>query len=209
MNSSALRTIDEVQQLTQEYASYSQSKNGLGNVLGGVVGLAIYLVNGLIGPGLLTALLTIGLTLTWLVGKEFIRRRFYRVFGEAQEVWTPQARRWHTGSIAFTALICVGVGVAFIWLGGLREPSGWLYLLFCAVMPWIAWRYLRTPNEFTVGIFLLCACAVTSAGGAYGLLYGSWAAFFSVLMLLKGIDEHRKFRALAIRLQAQWMVQES
>jgi hypothetical protein len=208
MNDSHLRTIEEVQQLTQEYASYSQSKNGLGNVLGGIVGLTIVLVNGLIGPGLLTAILTIGLTICWLIGKEVIRRWLYRPFGNALEVWEPGARKWHKWSVAFVTLVAIGVWIFFIASGGIAKPQGWLYLLFVAIMPWIAWRYLRTVNEFVVGVFLLCACAVTSAGGAYGLLGWWWVGLFAVVMLYMGIIEHRKFRKLAAQLQAQRTVEE-
>ncbi|QBD76866.1 hypothetical protein EPA93_12970 [Ktedonosporobacter rubrisoli] len=208
MESYSLRSLKEVQQLTQEYASYSQSKGGLGHVLGGVVGLAIYLLNGLVGPGLLTAILTIALTLSWLFGKEILRRLLYRKFGQAQEIWTAEARKWHRGTIIFIILIFAIVGIVYIWLSRMSKPSDWLYMLFVVAMPLIAWRYLRTWEEFSVGIFLLCACAVTGGGGAYGLLDGPWVAGIALIMIFKGFREHSKFRALAARLQAQLMVKE-
>ncbi|GCE21060.1 hypothetical protein [Dictyobacter kobayashii] len=176
MNDTPLRSIEEVQKLTQEYASYSQSKNGLGNVLGGVAGLAIVFANGVIGPGLLTAILTIGFTICWLVGKEVIRRKVYRSFGEARELWSPAARRWHRWAISFLILVVIVVWIIFIAFGGLAKPQGWLYLLFVASMPWIAWRYLRTTSEFVVGVFFLCACAVTSMGAHTGSSAGGGSA---------------------------------
>jgi len=208
MNHTDLRSIEEVQQLTQEYASYSRSRNGLGNVLGGGAGLAICLANGLFGPGMLTTIFTIGLTVVWLVGKEVMRKWLYRRFGEAQEVWPKKARRWHIGLVISLTLIIGGVCIAFIVLGGLTRPQGWLYLFFAVVMPCIAWRYLRTSAEFIVGVFLLCACAVTSVGSAYGLAFSWWAALASLLMLLSGIYEHRKFLRLVVHLQAQRVMEE-
>jgi hypothetical protein len=116
-------TLERVQQLTQDYASYSQSRNGLGKVLGGVVGLIVALANGLIGPGWLTASLTIGLTIAWLISKEVIRRHFYQRFGEARERWVNDARRMHIGQVAFVLLVAVGATLGFIALGGLALPT--------------------------------------------------------------------------------------
>ncbi|WP_338257233.1 hypothetical protein [Dictyobacter halimunensis] len=208
MKDTPLRRTEEVQRLTQEYASYSQSRNGLGNVLGGVVGLIIVLLNGLVGPGFWTAVLTIGLTFGWLVGKEIIRHRVYLSLGMARELWSPRERKYHTWSVLFVALISIGVCVVFILLGGPTKPQGWLYLFFVALMPWISWRYLRTSNEFVVGVFLLCACAVTSAGGSYGLLGWWWVGLVALLMVYAGIVEHRRYGRLVAQLQAQRMVDE-
>ncbi len=203
MNQVQLPDIEKVQRLTQEYASYSQSRNGLGNALGGAIGIIIYLVNGLSGGGLLVASLTIGLTIFWLIGKEVIRRRLYRPFGTAKEIWSPKMRRYHQWSVAFVALVALGVWIFYAWNGWLLHSSTWPYLLFVAVMPWIAWYYLRAPEEFVVGIFLLCACAVTSVGGTYGLLEAFWVPIAAICLLFKGLYEHRKFRTLTANLQMQ------
>jgi hypothetical protein len=208
-------TLERVQQLTQDYASYSQSRNGLGKVLGGVVGLIVALANGLIGPGWLTASLTIGLTVAWLISKEVIRRHFYQRFGEARERWVNDARRMHIGQVAFVLLVAVGATLGFIALGGLAHSQGWIYVFFVLVMPWVAWRYLRSADEFTVGVFLLCASAVTGAGGAYGPIYSSWwtlmstwAAMCSLWLLSSGMREHRQFRKLEIQFQELHKVEE-
>jgi hypothetical protein len=213
MNTTDLRTIETVQQLTQEYASYSQSRNGWGKVLGGIAGLIICAFNVLVGPGLLTAVCTIVLTVAWLIGKEMIRKRFYQRFGEAQEVWSSSARRRQMGLVAFVSLIVIGVCVFFISLNGLSLPQGWLYVFFIVAMPWIVWRYLRSHDEFSVGVFLLCACAVTSDGGAYGPafswwggLISLWVALVSLWLLRSGFAEHRQFRLLEVQLEAQLQV---
>src|SRR5437588_7925306 len=94
MTGTSARSIAELQQVTQEYASYSQSRGGLGNVLGGVVGLISFAALSLLG-GVVLAVLSVGLTVTWLVGKEIIRHRLYRIFGDAQEMWSASQRRGH------------------------------------------------------------------------------------------------------------------
>jgi hypothetical protein len=88
-------TIANLQRLSQGYASFSRSRGGLGNVLGGVVGLVVFGTVWLLGGTIGSAIITVGLTLVWLVGKEVIRRRLYRPIGQAREVWTGTARRTH------------------------------------------------------------------------------------------------------------------
>src|SRR5438445_11021691 len=109
MDDLQVRDLSAVQQLAEEYASYTVSKNGLGNVLGGSVGIAIFLVNGLLGRGLWTTVLTISLTVVWLGGKEVIRRRLYRIFGDVQESWSAKRRREHSYIIVSLALASVGI----------------------------------------------------------------------------------------------------
>ncbi len=201
----SMRDLAETQRLAQEYASYSQSRNGLGNVLGGVAGLLVYLTGVLLGPGLPTAIITIGLTIAWLIGKEVIRRRVYRTFGDARERWSPVQRRLHIGLTAFVALVALGIWGLFLVKGQVGNPRGWPYLAFIAAMPFITWLYLRTPYEFIIGVFLVCASAVTSAGGAYGL--SAWYAWFvpicAALMLVLGVQEHRRYAALTAQLRGR------
>jgi hypothetical protein len=203
MDETQMRSIQEAQQLTQEYSSYSQSRNGLGNVLGGSVGLGIYLVNGLLGPGLLTATLTIGAVVLWLIGKELIRRRLYQSFGEAREIWSPTARRWHIAIVAILALLVIVILSWSIVDGRFYEPRNWPGLLIYAAMPVIAWRYLRTITEFLIGVPLLIACAYTSMGGAFGFWDQLQIPIYAAVMIAIGIAEHRQFRVIAARLRAQ------
>jgi hypothetical protein len=203
VNDTKLRSIRAAQQLTQEYASYSQSRNGLGNVLGGVAGLAIYVANGLLGPGLLTAAITIGLTLLWLIGKELIRRRLYRPFGEAREIWAPTARRWHIAIVTILASLILGMLIWGIISGRFADARMWPAFLIYALIPAIAWRYLRTINEFLIGVPLLIACAYTSIGGAFGFWDQLQIPLYAAVMIAVGIAEHRQFRVIAARLRAQ------
>ncbi|HEU4323833.1 MAG TPA: hypothetical protein VFS21_11855 [Roseiflexaceae bacterium] len=206
MSEAQMQRIQAAQELTREYASYTHSRSGLGNVLGGIAGLVVYFSGLLWGPGVATAAVTIVATVVWLVGKEVLRRRVYQAFGAAREPWPASARRLQIGLVTFLTLVTIGILVVVGLEGSFGEPRFWPYILFVAAIPPIAWCFLRTSNEFIVGVFLLCACAVTSAGGAYDLA-GIGLAFFgvpivSVVLLVLGVQEHRHFLGLRARLRA-------
>lgn len=194
--------IEEMQRLTRAYAKFGQRCNGLGNVLGGLAGLIAYLVGGFYGAGAVTALVTIGLTIAWLVGKQMIRARLYRSFGEARERWP----KWRVAVQVVLVVYVSGFVAAvllFCWkMGGFSEPRFWPYVIFTAAVPWVVWRYLRTWYEFFIGVFLLCACAVTSGGGAYSLADSGYVVLFAGVMILIGMIEHFRYRKLAERLAA-------
>lgn len=207
-----MRSVREVQQIVQDYASYSQSKNGLGTALGGLIGIIVYLINIFSGHSNLVVVLTIGLAACWLIGKEIIRRRLYRSFGEAQEVWSAERRRSHLISVSIVTLLMFGVWLFFL----LKLPStswNWFALLFTflilAISPWVMWRYLRTLDEFVIGVFLLVVCIVTSVGNVFqpGSIEGLLGTFLFPLtglgMILKGLKEHLDYRKLVARLAAQ------
>ena len=203
MDDAQLRPIREAQQLTQEYASYWQSRNGLGNVLGGVVGLVIYIANGVLGPGLLTAALTVGLTLLWLLGKELIRRWLYQPFGEVREIWAPSARRWHIAIVGLLAFLVLGMLIWGLIGGKFDDPRTWVAFLIYLATPAIAWRYLRTINEFLIGVPLLIACAYNTMGGALTFWDQPQVLLYALIMIAAGIAEHRQFQMLAAKLQAR------
>ena len=50
------------------------------------------------------------------------------------------------------------------------------YLAVVALLPWVVWRWLRTPLEFIVGVFLLCQAALAFTGQTYG--FGPSTAVF-------------------------------
>jgi hypothetical protein len=200
-----LERLRAVQELTRAYASYSQHRSGLGNVLGGLAGLLAYFVGLLAGPGATTAAITLVATVGWLVGKELIRRRVYQAFGAARAPWPTADRRLQIGLTAFLMAVSIWVLAMQVQLGRLDEPRYWPYILVVAATPLIAWRFLRTQSEFIVGVFLLCASAVTSAGGAYslaenGLLY-AFVPVTAVALIVIGLREHRQFLTLRDQLR--------
>jgi DNA-binding MarR family transcriptional regulator len=116
MNTATIRQITQYQAFAEEYASYSLSRGGYGKVLGGVIGIVIILMGTLVRRGTATAILTIGLTFMWLFGKEMIRARLYRPFGDAAQTWDPQERQTHVFVTVFVAFVSLIVVVAVHWL---------------------------------------------------------------------------------------------
>lgn len=195
--------VAELQQLTRDYASYSRSRSGLGATLGGVIGLVIFGADWLLGGGLAAAIITVGLTFVWLIGKEVIRRRLYQRFGAAREIWDGAARRNHRFMVAFVTLVMVAFAILLIASGWLTRPAGWPYLIFCLVTPWIIWRSFFTTPEMVLGFDLLFMGAITASGHIpdfWGLLT---APAFAAAMIPVGLAEHRQFQALARRLSSR------
>jgi hypothetical protein len=196
--------IVELRRLTQEYASFSRSRAGLGNALGGVVGLVVFGVIWLFGGNTVTAALAIMLTLLWLVGKEVIRRRFYQGFGAARETWTGSPRRTHQWSVLLFTPLLLALAVWIVAAGWLSKPAvAWPYLIFCLATPVIMWRSLYTLNEIMIGFGLLFMCAITASGHTPALLGLLIVPAYAAAMIPLGLAEHRQFQALETRLHAR------
>ncbi len=209
-----MQRITEQQARVEEYASYSLSKGGLGKVLGGVIGIVIVLMGTLVGAGTWTGILTIALTLIWLFGKEIIRTRLYRPFGQAVQNWSPSERQMHVTLTGFVALISLLVVIAVLITGRqIDQDHTWIYLFFTILMPVLTWFFLRTPIEFVVGVFLLAACAIHGSGGAYSLIpadtsfvelamiSATWSPFLGSIVLIRmGWQEHQRFQSLKAQL---------
>jgi hypothetical protein len=211
MDSTHMRDPAEVQRLAEEYASYSVSKSGLANVLGGIAGIVIYLLNGLLGRSIWTTILTIALTISWLAGKELFRTLLYRPFGTAQEKWSEGQRRGQVWLTRFFMLMVVLFWFMFLdgyFRGNISLTRLVLGLAVAASMPWIAWRSLHNMDEVMVGTFLLLSCALVSVGSLLGEGFAAWAVaawmpLYALMLLGRGLDEHRRFHHLARQLRAQ------
>lgn len=205
-----MQTIEEAQRLTRDYASFSRSRSGLGNVLGGSAGLVSFAAFYVLGRGVFVAGLTVGLTLLWLVGKEVLRRRLYRPCGEAQESWLAAQKRSHMIYVGIITASLLGFAVAIVVQSIIAGPQGpgVSYLLFCLVTPPIAWRYLRTANELMVGFYLLFFCAVTSAGYVPDILIAAVLPLYALILIGVGLREHVQFQRLVAQLRRRAEVNE-
>jgi hypothetical protein len=199
----APNTIADLQQLTQEYAGFARSRAGLGNVLGGVVGLIVFGAVWRFGSNLVTAILAVGLTLVWLVGREVLRQRLYRRFGQARELWTGSQRRAHRFLAIILTAALLGFAVVIIAGGWLAKPVGWPYLIFCLVTPFIVWRSLFTIPEMILGFDLLFVSAIIASGHTPNLLGLLAGPAYALALIPLGLQEHRQFHALERRLQAR------
>ncbi|GEM_PF-2602207 len=195
--------IGELQRLTSEYASYSRSRAGLGNVLGGVIGLIVFGAVWALGGGFVSAIIVVGLTTLWLVGREVIRRRLYQRFGQAQEVWTGSARKTHIFMASVYTLAVAAFAAVIIFGGWLSKPVGWPYLIFCLVTPWLVWRTLYTLPELILGFTLLFMGAITASGHTPDLLALLVAPAYALAMIPLGLSEHCQFRRLEAQIRAR------
>jgi hypothetical protein len=211
MDSVQIRDLAEVQRLAEEYASYSVSKGGLANVLGGIAGIVIYLLSGLLGRSIWTTVLTIALTISWLVGKELFRTFLYRPFGEAREQWSDKQRQGQVWLVRFFILIVILFWVTFwygYFLGRISLLQVTLGMAVATSTPWIAWQYLHNTDEIMVGTFLLMNCALVSVGSLLGdgisaWLVAAWMPLYALLLIGRGLDEHWQFRNLIRQLRTQ------
>jgi hypothetical protein len=215
MNTSTLQHISQQQSFAEEYASYSLSRGGIGKVLGGVIGIFIILWGTLMGAGTWTAVITISLTFVWLFGKEVIRAKLYRPFGDAVQMRDPAEHQTHLFVTGFVTVVSLFVLVTQLTLGReLDQPQTWIYLFFSALLPVLTLFFLKTSTEFIVGVFLLAACAVHGAGANYslipanfsltelGMIAATWSPFLGSLILIRtGWQEHQRFQVLKTKLR--------
>lgn len=197
-----LRDPDRLQDLTRRYARYSLSAGGLGSALGGVLALVTYFIGALATPdGPWGRIALAAAPFLWIGGREALRRGYYQALGRVVEVRTAGERRWHLGFTLFTAAVSLFVVGAIGWrilVQGAPAPDTgqWAYLVLVTALPWLVWRFMPTPLEFIVGVFLVAQAAVILAGGHYELWQQPQVPFVAVVFIAIGVKQHLEFRAI-------------
>jgi hypothetical protein len=198
--------LERLSAVTREYARFSRSAAGLGSVLGGVFGLVSYFAGALAPLTWWSRAALAALPLVWIVAKELLQRRYYQRHGRVEEVERAGERRLHrflTATIAVVSIAVVGWLLRDVIVHGRGDREWWElagYLAFVAAMPFLVWRYLRTPLEFIVGVFLLAQAAVVLGGGRYELGEQLQAPIASLVLIGLGAWEHWSYRKLERRL---------
>lgn len=210
--------LRELEQLTRDYARYSRSAGGLGSVLGGALCIVSYLAGALLplSPPVRVAL--IACPFVWVSAKIWLTQRYYQRYGhvEEQETW---AERWTyrfcVGISVVVALFVTSVVLAHAWSRhAVPSIEALGYLALVLALPIAAWRWLRSPLDFIVGVFLFCQAALACGGRAYPLVGAaettqsammSWVALTyplaAVGLIGSGIVQHRRFAELRTRLE--------
>ena len=209
MNAASLAPpdVDELRDLTRQYARFHRNAAGLGNVIGGALALGSYLAGALLTLAPWHRVVFALVPLAWILAKEGLRRRFYQRYGQVRPLPDPTEQRWHwfrTGFVALTSLGVVGFVAWRVLTVGIPGPALPVvtYVLFVAAMPLLVWHTMRTVEEFVVGVFLVCQAAVVSAGGHYAFgVATAWVPLVAIGAVLAGIDQHRRFVRLAHRLE--------
>lgn len=218
MNDEVHDRLQDLEGLTRSYARYSRNAGGLSSVLGGVLCLLAYFGGPLLHGVAAASAVLIAIPAVWLLAKGWMTRRYYQRWGHVEEQETPAERRTHWFCVGVTLLVAVAITAG---LGLAARPHPWSlsagmfgYLALLWLMVLAAWRWLRSPLDFIVGVFLFCQAAMVSAGGYYPLigtthtqqamLMSLVALMFplaALVMIASGVREHRQFLQLRQRLQ--------
>jgi hypothetical protein len=195
MNASATPRLDDLQTLTQRYATYSRSAGGLSNVFGAVLVAAAFSIAAFLP---LDALSRAALALTpfvWLVSKALLRRLYYQRFGGVVQKVAPELRRQRRWMLGYLIAVSTLIVCTVVWKAGFvaLRPGMLGYLPLVAALPFVAWRWFWSVSDFYLGILLFCQAAVVFAGGRYS---GAWLLFVfgcAAFAIFAGVREHRDF----------------
>lgn len=218
MNADVHTRMHELEALTRSYARYSRNAGGLSSVLGGVLCLMAYFGGPLLhGFAPATAVL-IAIPGVWLLAKGWMTRRYYQRLGHVEQIETQAERLLHWFCVGFVLLVALAITASVAFSDRLNLwslPAGMIgYLVLLWLLVVAAWRWLRSPLDFIVGVFLFCQAAVVSAGSYYPLIGMTdtpqeWQMSLIALMfplaglamIVNGVREHRQFQQLRQRLQ--------
>lgn len=211
--------LSQMEELTRRYARYSRSAGGMSSVLGGVLCLIAYFAGPLLPSTPLTKAVLIAIPAVWLLAKGWLTRGYYQRLGHVEQQETRQERglqRLFLGVVVLVALvITAGFGVILKQQAWSSLPVGmWGYLALLWLLVLATWRWLRSPFDFIIGVFLFCQAALVSVGRHYPLigtththeamLMSLVALMFPVAalaMIANGVAEHRQFRVLRQQLE--------
>lgn len=210
--------LQELEALTRRYARYSRSAGGMSSVLGGVLCLVAYLCGPLLPSTPLSKAMLIAIPAVWLLAKGLMMRRYYQQLGHVEQQETPLERRMHRLNVVVVVLVALAITAGLATAAWEHQGSldagalGYLALIWLLVLA--TWRWLRSPLDFIVGVFLFCQAAMVSAGGSYpmvGMTHTHEAMLMSLValifplaglaMIASGIAEHRQFRVLRQHLE--------
>jgi hypothetical protein len=178
----------------EQYASFSQTHGGLGNILGGGVFIAVHFVTWYIKPGIVFATLIFSLAAIYLIGKEVIRKTVYLRFGNPREIWSKGVTFCHTGMIISFAILALTGWLTRILKGTITLQQLILLLLLTGI-PVIIWRCMRSLVDFIAGFLLLDACLFAASGQQLSFMVQYPLAFplIGLGLAVIGFFEHREY----------------
>jgi len=192
-------------EITREYARFSRSAAGLGNVIGGVLALLSWAVWSYVPDSILRRGVLIVLPVLWIAIKKWLRRRYYQRYGQVTSRGDRRGKFWKVGLTALLALVSWGVVAAFIILG-LRGPHHQplvpaRLLVDISLVPIAAWFFFDNWVELILGVGMVG----TAVSGVYGEAphgHEGGLLFLLVLALIwAGVREHRLYLSLEQKLK--------
>ncbi len=197
--------LDRLADQTARYARYARGAGGLGSVIGGVLVVVAFVLNGFMDLTPLLRGFLVATPLLWLLAKGLLRRHYYQAAGRVVAEPSRTERRtrfWMVALLALVALVVVGFVVAAMIRDG-RLPDWPLagYVLMVGIMPIAAWRWFWSASDFLVGVLLFCQSAVVLMGGSYPPLWLIYAAGCAAIAIAYGWREHREYLALRAEIE--------
>ena len=199
--------LEQLQTLTREYAKYSRSATGLGSVIGGIFGLAIFLIGAFSDPPLWArALLVLALPI-WFVLKALLRNHYYQRHGTALETLdklSSNVERFVQGGIGGIAAVMLIV-CAFLVITNPEKIASLpllnkIALIAAPLAGLLLCRQINTILEFLVVINLMVQTVILASGTNWRDNQATML-FYSGLLIAIGLVEHLRFRKLEAQLQ--------
>jgi hypothetical protein len=201
LDGETLDDLDRRRVLTAEYSRYSRNASGLGSVIGGALCAIAFLLDRTTTLPHEARFALAATPLVWIAVKEWLRRRLYQRFGVVEEAWTPKERRKHrrrNGLLAAASVLLVAAVLYYARFAPRSQVLGFVAMI--VAMPILSARFLRSREEFKVGVLLFCQAAVMLSGGRLGYLVFAAALVFSTSAIAVGLRQHRAFRRIAREL---------
>lgn len=195
--------------LTQEYATFSRSASGLGNTLGGLIAVAIWLTGAYADPPApARAALVLALP-AWMAAKTWLRQHYYQRHGEAWEILPPPAagiERFAQGCVGGVAavllVVCLYLAVAApAKMAGVPLLNR-LALVAGPLLGVVLARHINTPFEAMVAVNLLVQTVMLTTGTPIHWQRQNVTLTWSLLLMAIGLWEHFRFRGVERQLAA-------
>jgi hypothetical protein len=200
--------LEQLQSLTREYAKFSRSATGLGSVIGGMIGLSIFLIGAFTNPPLWArALLVLALPI-WFVLKHWLRNHYYQRHGTALETFdklSTNVERFVQGGIGGIALVMLVV-CAFLIITNPEKIANLpvlnkIALVAAPLAGLLLCRQINTVLEFLVVMNLMVQTVMLASGSNWTWGNQITMLFYSGLLIVIGLVEHFRFRNLEAQLQ--------
>lgn len=199
--------FDRIQALTREYAKFSRSAGGLGNVLGGLLGAGIWLIGAYADPPL-AARASLWLALpAWLWAKTWLRHHYYQRHGAAWEQMGTTAvniERLSQGALAGVACVMLGICI-FLAVASPAKMTGVpllnkLALVAAPLAALILHRRINTPFEAAVAVNLLVQAVMLTTGTPTVWSNRISTLLWAVLLIVIGLWEQVRFSGVERQL---------
>jgi hypothetical protein len=200
--------LEELQALTREYAMYSRSAAGLGNALGGIIGIGIGLIAAFADPPLwVRALLTLALPI-WFFSKAWLRTHHYQRRGAALESLDKTAanmERFSQGALGGIAVVMLVVCLFLVITNPAKIASlpalNKLALVASPLFGLLLCRRINTLVEMLVAMNLMVQTVILSSGSALTWRDQGTMFVWAGCMILIGAVEHFRFRKVENQLR--------